>query len=238
MLARSDSGESDRRVVLLTKELGITEAIARGARKAGSRLAGCTEPLTHASFQLAPGRVRTFITQAQVHRIHAPLRTDLDRLLCALALAEAFASLLPKGQEQPEALELLLESIEAISTHAEPVTALVWSELRLLDMEGSLPSFERCVITDRPIRGNAAWFSPMAGGMVSADAAHEFRDRFLISDKARIGLMKTAALSESPPHLAPRVECLGALYRLLLGLAERRLPSSEALLASLGLSEA
>ena len=64
VLHRTESGENDRRLTLLTLEQGKIDVIARGARKGGSRLAGISEPLVFAKMQLAVGRHRRFVTQA------------------------------------------------------------------------------------------------------------------------------------------------------------------------------
>ena len=53
VLHRVVSGEADRILTLYTREQGKISAIAKGARKAGSRLSGATELFTVSRMQLA-----------------------------------------------------------------------------------------------------------------------------------------------------------------------------------------
>jgi DNA repair protein RecO (recombination protein O) len=58
VLRRRDAGESDRALTLLTEERGLVEVVAKGARKVGSRLAGCSEPLAVCELEVAKGKAR------------------------------------------------------------------------------------------------------------------------------------------------------------------------------------
>src|SRR5688500_15988706 len=95
VLRRKDSGERDRRLTLLTPELGKVDAIAKGARKGASRLAGSSDPLAMARMTLAKGKVNLFVTQAQPIHSFRGLRTDFERLSLALALVELYGAVLP-----------------------------------------------------------------------------------------------------------------------------------------------
>ena len=88
VLRRWDSGESDRRIALLTREHGKIYAVTRGARKANARLAGISEPMTHAMFGVAVGKANNYVTQAQPIEGFGHLRMDYKRLLCAFAWLE------------------------------------------------------------------------------------------------------------------------------------------------------
>src|ERR1043165_6899140 len=111
VLRRRDSGESDRRLTVLTHELGKIDVIAKGARKAGSRLAGSSDPLVVAKFGLATGKKNLFVTQTQPMASFRGLRTDYERLTFALALCELYSAVVPWEEPFPEAYELLTRSL-------------------------------------------------------------------------------------------------------------------------------
>src|SRR5258707_167240 len=56
VLRRTDFGEADRILTLFTPSYGKVRAIAKGARRTTSRLAGHLEPFTRTQLLLAPGR--------------------------------------------------------------------------------------------------------------------------------------------------------------------------------------
>lgn len=56
VLQRRDYGEADRIITCLTKTHGVITAIAKGARKSKSKLAGGIEPLALNQFVFMPGR--------------------------------------------------------------------------------------------------------------------------------------------------------------------------------------
>jgi DNA repair protein RecO (recombination protein O) len=228
VLRRRDSGESDRRLTLLTLEQGKLDAVAKGARKAASRLAGSSDPLTVAQMTLATGKKNRFVTQVQPLASFRGLRTDFERLSFALALAELYSALMPYEQPFPEAYELLLASLQAIERHDRPVVALVWAELKLLDIAGFLPQFDICAITGDPVGETQAWLSPTAGGYIRDSHAPTFADRTRAPAEVLYGLARTAELDQPPPNLKLVEDCLVALLPFWRHVAETALPANEA----------
>ena len=66
VLEVSPVGETDRRVVLLTKERGKISAFARGARKQGSRLMAATNPFCFGEFVIYEGRNSYSLSEAVI----------------------------------------------------------------------------------------------------------------------------------------------------------------------------
>lgn len=235
VLRRRDSGESDRRLTLLTREQGKIDAIAKGARKAGSRLAGSSDPLTVAQLGIATGRRNAFITQTQPVTSFPGLRTDYERLSFALALLELYSAVLPYEQPDPDAYELLLACLAAIEKHPKPVVALVWSELQLMSAEGFLPQFERSALSDTRIAEADPYVSPEAGGYVTREEAAGFSDRFKADAEVLLGLAKTVELDSPPANLKHAEQALVTLFRFWRHIAETQLPANEAVVNELRL---
>lgn len=228
VLRRKDSGESDRRLTLLTKELGKIDVVAKGAKKAASRLAGSSDPLTMATMNLATGKVNKFVTQTQPLHSFRGLRTDFERLSMALALTELYALILPWGEPVERAYELLTASLKAIETHPKPIVALVWAELKLMEESGYLPPFDACISTGAAVREAIPWLSPSAGGYISLPDATSYNDRFESKAEVLWGLAKTAELDEPPPNLKLADECLIAMIPFWRHIVDAPLPANEA----------
>ncbi|MFN2216684.1 MAG: DNA repair protein RecO, partial [Anaerolineales bacterium] len=77
ILKHSDWGESDRMLVIMTRQKGKLRAVAKGARKMRSRKAGHVEPFMHVSLQLARGKGPFIVTDAETIDAYQPLRDDL-----------------------------------------------------------------------------------------------------------------------------------------------------------------
>jgi DNA repair protein RecO (recombination protein O) len=228
VLRRRDSGENDRRLTVLTREVGKIDVIAKGARKAGSRLAGSSDPLVVAQFGLATGKKNLFITQTQPMASFRGLRTDFERLSIALALCELYSAVVPWEEPFPEAYELLTKSLHILEEHEKPVVALVWAELQLLGLTGFLPAFDRSSVDGEPVREALPWVSPHAGGYVSDEDAVRFTDRVRTRAEVLYGLARTAELDDPPANLKFADECLVVLLPFWRQVAEAPLPANEA----------
>lgn len=233
MLRRTDSGEADRRLTLFTPSLGKLDVIAKGAKKAGSRLAGSSEPMVRAVFTWAEGRHRRFVTQVQPATSFPHLRADYDRTAAALSLLELFAVSTPFESPVDGLFEILVTTLEAMEAADDPLPALVWAEAKLLDAEGVHPDWAVCVDTGSPLVDNPSWVSPTAGGPVTQKGAEFHPDAFPASAEVLISLRRTSELEAPPDRLRYARECLIVLFRFWRHTLGERLPASEALVHSL-----
>lgn len=212
---------------MLSEERGKIDVLAKGARKGGSRLAGVSDPLSAAVMNLASGKQNLFITQAQPLHSFRGLRTDFERLSCALALVELFAAVLPVDEPVPEAYALLALSLHHLESHAKPIVALIWSEVRLLELSGFMPQFDRCVATDRQIVEGEPFLSPQAGGYVSDQAATSFTDRYRTRAEVLYGLARLSDFDEPPSNMKFAAEALADLLPFWQHVADSQLPANE-----------
>lgn len=233
VLRRWDRGESDRRLAVLTREQGRLDVVAKGARKGGSRLSAATEPLSFARIQVHSGQRMAYVTQAEPQTAFRGLRADYDRLTMALAFAELVAAVSQTDLPDPGLFDLAFQALSAIELHPDPLVALVWAELQLMESEGVLPILDRCVVCDRPLAESPAAVSPGAGGNVCGLHAADSLDRYLVSGEVLIGLARTAELSEPPPRLKRALEGLRALTPLWEAVAHASLPARGSLLREL-----
>ena len=236
VLRRSNTGEADRRLTLLTRSHGKIDAIAKGARKGGSRLAGSSEPLVHAVFTFAEGRARRFVTQVQPVTSFPDIRSDYDKMMAATALAELIAVSVPYESPQFEddsVFVLFLSALTELGKAQDWKAALVWAESKLMDAEGIHPEWTTCAVSGRPLSDNPAFVSPAAGGYVEASLAGQFDDRILVKAETLIALKKVALLEAAPMRIAGADECLKVLFTFWRHGLENRLPANEAVIQGL-----
>jgi DNA repair protein RecO (recombination protein O) len=230
VLRRWDSGESDRRIAILTREMGKIYAVARGARKANARLAGVSEPLMHAQFGIAQGRSANYITQAQPLAAFSRLRDDYSRLMCGVAFLEAVDAVLHVGEPHPEAFELCLVALPAIEEAREPLAPLTWADLRLMEIAGFGPEFSVSVESGKALRGSQVLLSPSAGGALLLGES-ELQDGRLVAREVAITLALVQELVEPPPYFKRARDVAKALLPFWVEVAGRDLPARRAILS-------
>lgn len=233
ILKRKNSGESDRRLTVLSQEAGVLDVVAKGARKAASRLAGSSEPLSACIMHVAEGKRNAFVTQVQPVSTFPGLRADYERLSFALALTELAGTVLPHEQPAPDAFTLIVTSLKYLEAHPKPLVALVWAEVRLLELSGFMPDLSQCVVTGAPIQEDRPFLSPHAGGYMVASEAMRFTDRFQTWAEVLYGLSAIAELDEPPANLKFAPECLAALHPFWKAIADKPLPAHEAVVQEL-----
>jgi len=214
VLRRWDSGESDRRIAVLTSDRGKIYLTARGSRKSGARLSAYTEPGTYARFGVGARR-NAYVTQAQAVRGFGKVRTDYARLMCALSLFETVDAVCPEGQECPEVFEECLRGVEAIEA-GEPVAALCWVDLRLMAGTGHGPDFSKL----------SRFLSPEDGGMATPSSI----DAFEVTKEVAIALSKLQELASPPPSLKQPKAVAQAILRFWETYAHKKLIARRAMI--------
>ncbi len=136
-------GEADRIVTFLTPEHGKVRAVAKGVRKAKSRLAGRLEPMTHVSMMCWKGRELDVVTQVEVVDHFRQVRLDLDRMPAAFTMLEAVDLLAVERQPMPGLFRALTGGLRTLCE--DPSPALLGAFLlRVLAIEGVGPVVDSC----------------------------------------------------------------------------------------------
>src|SRR5512138_511849 len=119
VMHRSDVGEADRLLTVLSRERAKLRLNAKGARKVGSRKAGHVELFVRSKMLVARGRGEIdIVSQVETIDAYRGLREDLTRSTYAhyaVELTDAFAE---EGSEQPELFDLLAAALKWIETTA------------------------------------------------------------------------------------------------------------------------
>ena len=224
-------GDSDRIVTLLTPARGKIDAIAKGALRPRSRLAGHLEPLTHADVLLAHGRNLDIITQAQAIEGFAAIRDDLERLSLALYLLELADRFTVEHAEADAVYQLLLVALLRLARgDGEQLVARSF-ELGLLDATGFRPEWRDCAACTEPVSPDLLAWSPLAGGVICASCRGSHPEARPI-EAAVLKVLRfiqqepyeQAARVRLSPELASSLEWV--MHELMRAMAERELGSA------------
>lgn len=168
VIRQRDLAEADRIVTLYTRERGKLSAVAKGVRRARSKLAGGLQLFSLAQVQLAAGRSLQVATQVQPADTFYHLREDMWRYAHACYVAELLDSLVDEEAPDRPLFELLVATLRGLDAGGDPPTLLHGFELRLLSRLGYGPELSVCVICGGDVDAGRAGFSASQGGVVCA----------------------------------------------------------------------
>ena len=153
ILSSMPVGEYDRRIVILSKELGKISAFAKGARRPNSHLIGVTRPFIFGTFECYRGRDSYTIYKAEVRNYFEELVSDLDGVWYGYYFAEVAEYYGKENLEATDMLNLLYVSYKALINKSIPneLVRFIY-EIRIISINGECPDFficQNCGATDR-----------------------------------------------------------------------------------------
>lgn len=141
VLARTDYGEADRIITVLTPDQGKLRLLARGVRRIKSKLAGGIELFSVSDITYAPGRgeIGTLIS-SRLDQYYGRIVGSLERVQLGYDLLK----LLNKATEdhpEPAYFELLQTTLDALDDQAVPLDLVhLWFTAQLIKVSGHSPN--------------------------------------------------------------------------------------------------
>ncbi|SIT82282.1 DNA repair protein RecO [Edaphobacillus lindanitolerans] len=137
-------GESNKVVTMLTREAGKISAMARGAKKPASRLAGVTQPFTHGLYLVRSGRGMGTLQSGDPLEPMRFLHQDITAAAYASYIAELMDRLVEDGRPAPAEFGLLLQAFHAINEEYDPEAITLFVEWKMLPVAGVYPVLHQC----------------------------------------------------------------------------------------------
>jgi DNA repair protein RecO (recombination protein O) len=170
-------GESDRLLTILTKEHGLIRAVAGGARKHRSAMAGRSGLFVVNDLQISVGRNMDRIRNAEVLQSFVGLGKTLAKLTAAQYLSELALMQALSAQPQEDLFLVLVEHLNRIqdAENQNVLAHLNHGLYHLLAIAGFAPQVHNCCITQSPVIANReipkwkAGFSMVGGGVINLD---------------------------------------------------------------------
>lgn len=163
VLRRRNLGEADSIFTVFTPTAGKFDGVARGVRKARSRMRGHLEPLTRSQFLLARGRSLDVFTQAETLEAYRPLRENLDYGALAIYVAELVDRFTLEHAPQPGLYELLLATFDALAA-GEGAHVVRYFEVHLLALMGYDLQLDVCAGCGSRLPPEETLLAPSLGG--------------------------------------------------------------------------
>lgn len=229
VLRRINYGETDKILTLYSRDRGRFSAIAKGARKAVSRLSGATELLTLSKFGLAAGKSLEIVSQAEIRESFPRLRSELPRLAHAIYLADLVDHSLEDHEPNALLYDLLVAGLYLLQRDIPPEITARWFEVQFIQDLGYAPNYWECSICGEFVPGSFAadeifGLSIAHGAMLCPRHARPSSnsDHSALTRESIALLQTLAALGPEEGHRLPSITIPGSKSLNLARLALRR----------------
>lgn len=169
ILGKKDVGETDRIYSIYTKEAGKIRALAKGVRKAQSKLAGYLEPITQVEFFIAKSRGMGKITGAIVVENFPRIKKEWISLKKVFSVFKIIDKIITE-EEKDEKVFLLLEeyllSLEKINDPDKLEIITLGFLFKFISETGYLLEMDKCVSCGNKIGPDNNYFSSERGGVL------------------------------------------------------------------------
>lgn len=166
ILKHADFGEADRLLTLYSREEGKLRAVAKGARKPGSRKGGHLEPFSRASLLLGKGREIPVVEQAEALELNSALSQDLVALGYASYAVELLDKFSGEHDENRGVYRLIRDTLQRLAGGDDLQLAVRFYEIKLLEQMGFRPELQHCLGCGRKIEPEDQYFSFEQGGVL------------------------------------------------------------------------
>jgi DNA repair protein RecO (recombination protein O) len=159
ILSRTDFGEADRILTLLTPDHGKLRLIAKGVRRVKSKLAGGIELFSVSDVTYIRGRgdMGTLVS-TRLRRHYGEIVKDIQRTMLGYDLIKMLNKA-TEDEPEPDYFHLLQQAFEALNdAQIPPEIIRLWFAMQLLRIAGHMPNLQ----TD------------MTGKKLEADAIYDF----------------------------------------------------------------
>lgn len=204
ILKRSDFGEADRLLTLLTPKTGKVKVVAKGVRRTTSRLAGNVELFTVSHLLLASGRDLDIITQAETRERFDHLTDKVWAGTCAYYMSELVDRFLGEEVEHYDIYQLLIDALRfldgiALSDAREASSLLLrYFELQLLDHLGYRVSLHQCASCGGDLLPQENGYNAALGGTVCQNCSHHSRRTISLNTLKVCRLLQRSTLTSFP----------------------------------------
>ena len=167
--------ESDKIIVMYSKDKGLIKGVAKGVKKPKSKLGARMDLLVANTLMLHKGRNLDTICQAEVLNTFKKTRQDIDKIFYSMYTTEVVNNF---GLEDDPAsgviYNLLYKTLDTISdanSKVEILIAVIKFQLKMMIECGFSIEFEKCLCCNTDIKDETMFFVPQLGGIVCKDCA-------------------------------------------------------------------
>lgn len=176
----TDYGESDRIVQLLSAELGVISAMARGARASKKRFGGAIDLGNRLEVLLKPGQGELWkLNEAKILEGRLHIRSNLHKIAVMSYLCEVCSTLAQQEQPEKKLFTLLEVALDLLSQNQDGYGRRFRQafEAKALVFAGLHPQLLRCISCNEALhesQDSQYCFVPAEGGVFHRSCAESY----------------------------------------------------------------
>lgn len=166
VLKEYQSGESSKRIVVLTGERGTISLSVKGGKNTKSKYLAATQMFCYSEFIVYEGKGFNSVTSAEMIESFYNLRNDIGKLSYSAYIMELLEKTVFEGMHSEDLLKLTLKTLWVIAkTGIDILLAVSIFEIKYLQMNGFLGEADKCSSCGNDVE-DEIFFSTRDGGIV------------------------------------------------------------------------
>lgn len=145
VLSSMPIGEYDKRIVILTKELGKIAAFVRGGRKPNSPLLGISNAFIYGEFELYRGRSSYSVNKGNAKEFFTHVTTDIDNMMLGTYFLEIANYYAQENADEKIRLLLLYRALQVLGAENRDLELIqAVYEFKTMIINGEYPNLFEC----------------------------------------------------------------------------------------------
>lgn len=181
--------DSDKIVVMYSKELGLIRGVAKGVKKPKSRLGARMDSLVANKVMLYKGKNLDTICQAEALNTFKDSRQDYDKLMYSSYISEIISIFgVEDDPSSKEVYDLFYKTLDRISnadSKKEVMIAVIKFQLKMMLIVGFGLEFDTCLCCREEILNEDMYFSIQMGGVVCEECNKDLGVKLKLHHKMR-----------------------------------------------------
>ncbi len=181
--------EADKIIVMYTKDYGLMRGVAKGVKKAKSKLGARMDSLVATKVMLYKGKNLDTICQAEALNTFKDTRKDLDKLVYSSYISEIISVFgVEDDPSSKEVYELFYKALDRISeakSKKDAMIAVIKFQLKMMLIAGFGLEFDSCLCCREQILDEDMYFSTQMGGVVCEECNETLGVKLKLHHKMR-----------------------------------------------------
>ena len=181
--------DSDKIVVMYSKELGLIRGVAKGVKKPKSRLGARMDSLVANKVMLYKGKNLDTICQAEALNTFKDSRQDYDKLMYSSYVSEIISIFGveddPSSKEVYDLFYKALDRIASAKSKKDVMIAVIKFQLKMMLIIGFGLEFDSCLCCREEILDEDMYFSIQMGGVVCEECNKDLGVKLKLHHKMR-----------------------------------------------------